>query len=248
MPANRSLSGPSAEKSRRTRSGAESACGAACSAPPSGRLARPRVAPARTLSRMMRAARVAPARPARAPRVVALPGHLERRAHLGDRTGPLVGLDERELSPLRLRACSCLLAKRALAFKSISSSLLIRSFPRLGRRRPPAIWKGSASAPGAAAEALLAQSARLDGSTPASRATSAQAVPLSLHGCAARRSNSAVCFGHGFPMIRLRSPATAMVPKRDSTCQRIRGRFRFIVEGSSFFSTARDAGDKCRLR
>ncbi|WP_239452453.1 Mu transposase domain-containing protein [Collinsella intestinalis] len=30
-------------------------------------------------------------------------------------------------------------------------------------------------------------------------------------------------------MIRLRSPATAMVPRRDSTCQRIRGRFRFTL-------------------
>lgn len=48
-------------------------------------------------------------------------------------------------------------------------------------------------------------------------------------GCTARRLNSAVCFGHGFPMIRLRSPAAAMVPKRDSTCQRIRGRFRFTL-------------------
>ena len=115
-------------------------------------------------------------------------------------------------------ACSCLPAKRAPASKSISLPLLSLSLPRLGRRRPPAIWKGSASASGAAAGALPTRSARPDGSTPASRATSAQAVPLSLHGCAARRLNSAVCFGHGFPMVRLRSPATAMAPKRDSTC------------------------------
>ena len=45
----------------------------------------------------------------------------------------------------------------------------------------------------------------------------------------ARRLSSAVRFGRGFPMIRLRSPATAMVPKRDSTCQRIRDRFKFMV-------------------
>lgn len=70
-------------------------------------------------------------------------------------------------------AHSCLPAKRALASKSISLSLLSRSLPRPGRRRSPAIWKGSAPASGGAAEALLTQSARPDGSTPISRATSA---------------------------------------------------------------------------
>lgn len=65
MPANRALSGPSALKSRRARPGAESACGAACSAPPSGRLAQPRAVPAQPFSRMMRAARL---RDARSPR------------------------------------------------------------------------------------------------------------------------------------------------------------------------------------
>ncbi len=46
-------------------------------------------------------------------------------------------------------------------------------------------------------------------------------------------------------MIRLRSPATAMVPKRDSTCQRIRGRFRFRFNPAALtdygVETARDA-------
>ena len=65
MPANRALFGPSAPKSRRTRSGAESACGAACPAPPLGRLARPRVVPARPFSRTMRAARLRDVRPPR---------------------------------------------------------------------------------------------------------------------------------------------------------------------------------------
>ena len=57
--------------------------------------------------------------------------------------------------------------------RHITFSLLSRSFSRLSRRRSSAIWKGFASASGAAAEALLTQSARLDGSTPISRATSA---------------------------------------------------------------------------
>ena len=140
------------------------------------------------------------------PRVVALTGDLQRGAHLGDGLDPFVEQDESEPRPLRPGACSCLLARRALASESISLSLLSRSFPRLGRRRSSAIWKGFASASGAADEALLTQSARPDGSTPISRATSAQAVPLSLHGCTARRLNSAACFGHGFPMIRLPFP------------------------------------------
>ena len=118
-------------------------------------------------------AQAAPARPARAPRVVALPGGAERRAHLRRAPAPLAGQDGSGPRPLRPGACSCLPARRAPAFESISFSLLSRSFSRLGRRRPSAIWKGSASASGAAAEALLAQSARPDGSTPASRATSA---------------------------------------------------------------------------
>lgn len=58
MSANRSLSGPSALKSRFTRSGAAHGCGAACLAPPFGRLAQPRVVPAQPLSRMMRATRL----------------------------------------------------------------------------------------------------------------------------------------------------------------------------------------------
>lgn len=58
MPANRSLSGPSAPKPRLTGSGAAHGCGAACLAPPFGRLAQPRVVPAQPLSRMMRAARL----------------------------------------------------------------------------------------------------------------------------------------------------------------------------------------------
>ena len=118
-------------------------------------------------------AQVAPARPARAPRVVALPGDAERRAHLRHAPAPLAEQGESEPRLLRLGAYSCLPAKKALAFKSISFSLLSRSFSRLSRRRSSAIWKGLASASGAAAEALLTQSARLDGSTPISRATSA---------------------------------------------------------------------------
>lgn len=164
---------------------------------------------------------------ARAPRVVALPGDAGRRAHLRHAPAPLAEQDESEPRPPRPGAYGCLPARRAPASKSISLPLLSRSFPRLGRRGSPAVWKGSASAAGAAAEALLTRSARPDGSTPASRATPAQAVPLSLCGCTARRLNSAACFGHGFPVVRLRPPATAMVPKRESTCQRIRGRFRF---------------------
>ncbi len=116
---------------------------------------------------------VARAGAAGSPRVAALPGHLERRAHLGDRPGPLAGLDERELSPLHLRAYSCLLAKKALAFKSISLSLFSRSLSRLSLRRSSAIWKGLSPAGACAASALLTRSGRLPGSTPGSRAASA---------------------------------------------------------------------------
>lgn len=58
MSANRALSGPSALKSRPTRSGAAPACGAAGFAAPLGRLAQPRVVPAHPFSRMMRATRL----------------------------------------------------------------------------------------------------------------------------------------------------------------------------------------------
>ena len=62
------------------------------------------------------------ARRAPLPRAVALAGHLERGAHLRHRPGALVEGDELELRPLRRLAYSCLLAKKALAFKSISFS------------------------------------------------------------------------------------------------------------------------------
>ena len=58
MSANQALFGPSAENSRRTGSGAESACGAAAFASPFGRLAQPRVVPTQPFSRMMRASRL----------------------------------------------------------------------------------------------------------------------------------------------------------------------------------------------
>lgn len=99
--------------------------------------------------------------------------HDARRAQQPCLVAPGAERDGSEPRPLRPGAYSRLPARKALASKSISSSLLSRSFPRLGRRRSPAIWKGSASASGAAAEALPTQSARPDGSTPASRATSA---------------------------------------------------------------------------
>ena len=57
MPANRASSGPSALRSRSTRSGAAFACGAAGLAALLGRLAPPLVVPAQPLSRTMRAAR-----------------------------------------------------------------------------------------------------------------------------------------------------------------------------------------------
>ena len=58
MSANHASSGPSALKSRLTRSGAAHGCGAAGFSPPFGLLAQPRVVPAHPLSRMMRAARL----------------------------------------------------------------------------------------------------------------------------------------------------------------------------------------------
>lgn len=58
MSANRALSGPSAVKSRPTRSGAAPACGAAALGGPSGLPAQPRVVLGQPLSRMMRATRL----------------------------------------------------------------------------------------------------------------------------------------------------------------------------------------------
>ena len=58
MSANHALFGPSAEKSRPTRSGAAPACGAAGLTAPFGLLAQPRVVPARPFSVMMRATRL----------------------------------------------------------------------------------------------------------------------------------------------------------------------------------------------
>lgn len=69
-------------------------------------------------------------------RAAALPGHLQRRAHLRHRPIGLVGEYGLGLRPLPRKACGCLLAKRALAFKSISFSLFRRSFPRFSPRRP----------------------------------------------------------------------------------------------------------------
>ena len=58
MSANHASSGPSALKSRFTRSGAAFACGAAGFSPPFGLLAQPRVVPDRPSSRMIRATRL----------------------------------------------------------------------------------------------------------------------------------------------------------------------------------------------
>lgn len=76
------------------------------------------------------------------PRAVAPAGRPERGAHLRDRPPAFAGENELELRPLRRLSYSCLPAKRALAFKSISSSLFSRSLSRLSPRRPSAIWNG----------------------------------------------------------------------------------------------------------
>ena len=213
MSANRALSGPSALKSRRTRSGAALACGAAAFLSPLGRLAHPRVVPVQPFSahqarhalargahtgapqlgedlrsavdaaaggvylgdlrRQLGVAPVARAGRPSSPRVVSLPGDLERGAHLRDRPCALVEHDESELGPLRLRAYSCLLAKKALAFKSISFSRLSRSTSRRSLRFSSATLKGLSSGDACAASALLTQSDMLPASQPSSLAISA---------------------------------------------------------------------------
>ena len=107
------------------------------------------------------------------PRAVALPGHPERRAHLGNGPGPLVGQYELEFGPPRLGSSSCLLAKKALAYKIISFSLPSLSTSRLSLRISSAILNGLSPGAAWAASDRLTQSARPDGSTPSSRATSA---------------------------------------------------------------------------
>ena len=103
------------------------------------------------------------------PRVVALARHLERGAHLGHAVLGAMGVYEPELRPLRLAAYSCLLAKKALAFKSISFSLLRRSFSRLSLFRSSAIWKGLSAGAAPAASAFLTHADTLPASTPSSR-------------------------------------------------------------------------------
>ena len=125
------------------------------------------------LRRQLGVAPVARAGRPSSPRVVSLPGDLERGAHLRDRPCALVEHDESELGPLRLRAYSCLLAKKALAFKSISFSRLSRSTSRRSLRFSSATLKGLSSGDACAASALLTQSDMLPASTPSSRAISA---------------------------------------------------------------------------
>ena len=162
------------------------------------------------------------------PCVVALPGDMEGRAHLGYAPGALVEQDESELRPLRLRAYSCLLAKKALAFKSISFSLFSRSFSRLSLRRSSAIWKGLSPAGACAASALLTQSDRLPGSTPSSRAIGGPPLVVEPHGLLLE-----LCrilgrrMSHPMPPF----PAYGIMPKRNSVCQREWGRFRFRERG-----------------
>lgn len=134
------------------------------------------------------------------PRAAALAGDLQRGAHLGHAPGALVEKDERELGPLRPGPYSRLLAKKALASKSIPFSLLSRSFSRPRRLRSSAIWNGLSSGGACAASALLTQSGRLPGSTPSSRAVSAWVPPRSLYSLTACCLNSAVYFGDGFPI------------------------------------------------
>ena len=96
------------------------------------------------------------ARQPRFPRVAALARHLQRCAHLRHRPVGLVEEDELELGLLRRGPYSCLLAKKALAFKSIS-------FSRFSLRRSSAIWNGLPSGAASAASAFLTQSDRLPG-------------------------------------------------------------------------------------
>ena len=228
MSANHAPSGPSALKSRLTRSGAAFARGAAGFSPPFGLLAQPRAVP--DGPPLAHDARHAPARGAHAvppglgvplvaragaagsPRAVALPGRLERRAHLGDRPGPLVGLDERGLSPLRPRACSCPPAEGALASKGVSLSLFGRSLSRLSPRRSSAIRKGLSPAGARAASALLTQSDRPPGSMPGSRAASAWVPPRPLRSLTACCLDPAECLGDGCPVPCPPSPLTASCP------------------------------------
>ena len=155
---------------------------------------------------------VARAGAAGSPRAVALPGRLERRAHLGDRPGPLVGLDERGLSPLRPRACSCPPAEGALASKGVSLSLFGRSLSRLSPRRSSAIRKGLSPAGARAASALLTQSDRPPGSMPGSRAASAWVPPRPLRSLTACCLDPAECLGDGCPVPCPPSPLTASCP------------------------------------
>lgn len=139
----------------------------------------------------------------RLPRVVALPGRLQRRAHLRHRPVHFVEEYELELRPLPRKAYSCLLAKKALAIKSISFSLFRRPFSRFSLRRSSAIWNGLASGAGPAASAFLTQSDRPPASQPSPRATSAYVVPDFLRSSTAFCLNSAVYLGDGLPMARL---------------------------------------------
>ena len=143
---------------------------------------------------------------ARFPRVIALARRLKRRAHLRHRPIGLVEGYGLGLRPLCGKACSCLLAKRALAFKSISFSRLSRSFSLSSPRGSSAIWNGLASGADPAASAFPTQFDRLPAPQPGPRATSAYVVPDFPYGSTASCLNSAVCLGDGLPMACLAFP------------------------------------------
>ena len=143
------------------------------------------------------------ARWVRLPGAIAMARRLQRRAHLRHRPIGLAGEYELELRLLRGKAYSCLLAKKALASKSISFLCSSRSFSFFSLRRSSAIWNGLASGADPAASAFLAQSARVPASQPSPRAASAYAVPDFLYSSTAFYLNSDVYLGDGLPMARL---------------------------------------------
>lgn len=121
----------------------------------------------------------------------------------------------------------CLLAKKALAFKSISFSFLRRATSLRSFLLSSATWNGfwfvdtfDLIAP----PASLSHFRSVDASTPKSRATSAAVASLCLSNSTAFCLNSGVYL---FYDMSVSLSSVAFILKRDLKCQPIWGRFRF---------------------
>ena len=190
-------------------------------------------------------AQVARARRPLPPCAVALPGDMEGRAHLGYAPGAPVEQDGSEPRPLRPRAYGCLPVRKALAFKIISFSLFGRSFSRPSPRRSYATWKGLPPCRrlrGVGPPDPVRQAPRVDAGLAGGLRVGTAPLPVQPH-----RLLLEPCrmpgrrMSHPMPPF----PVYGIMPKRNSMCQRKRGRFRFRSKITTPSWTSWSAGVAC---